>query len=339
MTERADVVVVGGGAHGAATAWHLARRGRSVALLERFDAGHVRGSSHGGSRIFRLAYPDADYARMAVEAQRGWRELEDDCGEVLLEVTGGIDHGEVTDVVKATKAAGIPFERLSPHEAAERWPAMRFDDRVVFQPDAGRCLADRAVAALHRRAGDHGADVRFGTEVLDVVPAGDGVEVRTADATWQADVAVVAAGAWGPKLLGDLLPHTVVTEERVLHFRGPDDLPSFIHWQPMSRYGLVTPGEGVKVGEHHAGPVVDPDARGFEVPGDVRSRISAYVQAWLPGLDPDPVSSATCLYTTTPDQSFVLERRGPVVAVSCCSGHGFKFTPEIGRRAADLAIG
>jgi sarcosine oxidase len=331
--QHVDVVVVGAGAHGSATAWHLARRGRSVVLLERFEQGHVRGSSHGGSRIFRLAYPQADYARMAVAARDGWRELEDDCGEVLLEITGGVDHGDVDDVVDATTAAGIPFELLAPEAAAERWPAMRFDERVVFQPDAGRCLADRAVAALQRRAADHGADVRFGCEVESII----GGEVHTADDSWRAHAVVVAAGAWGPQLLGDVLPPTRVTEERVFHFSGPDDLPSFIHWGEVSHYGLVTPGEGVKVGEHHTGPVVDPDERDFEVRAEVLRRMSSYVDRWLPGLDPMPMSATTCLYTTTPDEGFVLERRGPTVAVSCCSGHGFKFTPEIGRRAADLA--
>ena len=325
-------MVVGAGAHGAATAWHLARRGRSVALLERFEPGHVRGSSHGGTRIFRLAYPHAGYARMAVAARDGWRELEDDCGEVLLEVTGGIDHGDVQEVVDATTACGIPFEVLEPGAAAERWPAMRFDRRVVFQPDAGRCYADRAVAALQRRAADHGADVRFGCDVAAV----DGLEVRTSDGTWRASEAVVvAAGAWATRFVD--VPVTV-TEERVLHFPGPTDLPSFIHWAEPSHYGLVTPGEGVKVGEHHAGPPVDPDGRGFEVPDEVRARLVDYVRSWLPGLDPEPVTGTTCLYTTTPDEEFVLERRGDLVVVSCCSGHGFKFTPEIGRRAADLAL-
>lgn len=332
---RVDVVVVGAGAHGSAAAWHLARRGRSVALLERFEQGHRRGSSHGGTRIFRLAYPSARYARMAVAARDGWRELEDDCGETLLDITGGLDHGDVQDVVDATAACGIPFEVLGPEEAAERWPAMRFDRRVVFQPDAGRCRADAAVAALQRRAADHGADVRFhcGVAALDV--SDDGVEVATDDETWRARRVVVAAGAWAPRLVS--LPPMTVTEERVLHFAGPDDLPSFIHWAAVSRYGLVTPGEGVKVAEHHAGPVVDPDDRGFVVPAEVRGRVSEYVAEWLPGLDPEPVSETTCLYTSTADEEHVLERLGPVVAVSSCSGHGFKFTPEIGRKAADLA--
>lgn len=332
---RADVVVVGAGAHGSATAWHLARRGRSVALLERFGAGHRLGSSHGGSRIFRLAYPDPGHARMAIVARDGWRELEDDCGERLLEVTGGIDHGDVQEVVDATTACGIPFEELRPAEASERWPAMRFDRRVVFQPDAGRCRADAAVAALQRRAADHGADVRFDCPVEALLPVRDEMEVRTAHGSWRARRVVVAAGAWTPRFVP--LPPTTVTEERVLHFAGPDDLPSFIHWGPVSRYGLVTPGEGVKVAEHHAGPVVDPDERGFGVPREVRARVAAYVSEWLPGLRPEPVSETTCLYTSTPDHGFVLERRGAVVTVSCCSGHGFKFTPEIGRRAADLA--
>src|SRR5215211_7123953 len=126
---RVDVVVVGAGAMGSATAWHLARRGRSVALLERFERGHVRGSSHGGSRIFRLAYDDPHYVHLARAALTGWRELEEDTGEHLLDLTGGVDHGEaaaVERVAAALAGSGAAFEVLPPEAAAERWPGMRF---------------------------------------------------------------------------------------------------------------------------------------------------------------------------------------------------------------------
>src|SRR5829696_74609 len=139
---RVDVVVVGAGAMGSAAAWHLARRGRGVALLERFEPGHVRGSSHGASRIFRLAYDDPLYVRLARSALAGWRELEDDVGEPLLDVTGGIDHGDagsVQEVAAALAASGVAFELLAPEEAAERWPGLRFDGTVLHHPEGGRC--------------------------------------------------------------------------------------------------------------------------------------------------------------------------------------------------------
>jgi sarcosine oxidase len=218
-----DVVVVGAGAMGSAASWHLARRGRSVALLERFEQGHVRGSSHGASRIFRLAYDDAQYVHLARAALRGWRELEDDAGEHLLDLTGGVDHGEaaaVERVAAALTGAGAAFEVLPPEAAVERWPGMRFDGQVLVSPEGGRCRSDATVAALQRRVGELGGDVRFSTPVEAVVPSSEGVEVRTADGTWRAASAVVAAGSWLPQLSAGIpgLPPLEVTKEQVVHF-------------------------------------------------------------------------------------------------------------------------
>jgi sarcosine oxidase len=104
-------------------------------------------------------------------------------------------------------------------------------------------------------------------------------------------------------------------------------------------YGLATPGEGVKVAEHHTGPVVDPDTRSFDPDDAALERVRRYAADWLPGLVAEPRSVTTCLYTSTASEDFVLDRVGPVVLASPCSGHGFKFTPEVGRLLADLADG
>ena len=338
---RVDVVVIGAGAMGSSTAWWLARRGVDVALLERFEPGHTRGSSHGGTRIFRFAYYEPKYVRMAQEALPLWRELEDDAGEALLDTTGAVDHGRPASIdamADAMAACDAPFERLAPEEAAARWPAMRFEGHVLFHPDGGRCRADATVAALQRRAADHGAHVQFGAKAeLRVVD--DAVHVDAAGETWSARVAVVTAGAWITKVLGAKAPNVTVTQEQVQHFtpKIEQEWPSFIHHRERWIYGLFTPGEGVKVDEHFAGPVIDPDQR---VPRnlDHDRAMVRYVEEWMPGLDPTPLHKAECLYTTTPDESFVLERHGPVVIGSPCSGHGFKFTPVIGRQLADLAM-
>ncbi len=341
VSRHADVVVIGAGAMGSATAWWLARRGVGVVLLEQFEQGHTRGSSHGRSRIFRLAYDEPAYVRMAQAALPLWRELEDDAGEPLLDTTGAVDHGDsasVDAIADAMKECGVTFERLSAGAAHERWPAMRFEDDVLFHAEGGRCRADATVAALQRRAADHGADVRFGAKA-SLRAVGNGVEVDAGDGTWSATTVVVAAGAWVAGLLADRAPNVTVTQEQVQHFAPivEQDWPSFIHHRRPWVYGLLTPGEGVKVDEHHVGPVVDPDRR---VPRDQQldATIVRYVEEWMPGLDPTPVQTAECLYTTTPDESFVLERHGSIVVGSPCSGHGFKFTPLIGRRLAGLAL-
>ena len=336
-----DVVVIGAGAMGSATAWWLARRGVDVVLLEQFEPGHTRGSSHGASRIFRLAYDDPVYVRMAQASLPLWRELEEDAGEPLLDTTGSIDHGAPDDVnatAAALDACHATYERLTDEQARERWPAFRFVGDVLFHPDGGRCRADATVAALQRRAAAHGADVRFNQQAALRIHD-DHVEVITDDAMLTAAVAVVTAGAWVTDVLGEHAPNVVVTQEQVQHFapRVEQEWPSFIHHRRPWIYGLLTPGEGVKVDDHHVGPVVHPDHRRPRSE-ELQQAVVRYVEEWMPGLDPTPTHTTECLYTTTPDESFVLERRGSVVIGSPCSGHGFKFTPLIGQRLADLAM-
>lgn len=371
---RVDVVVLGGGAMGSAAAWALARRGVETVLLERFAAGHTRGASHGASRIFRLVYPDVGYIRLAQRALAGWRELEELTGTSLLTVTGGLEHGGdpvLDQVAEAAAEAGVGARWLDPREAAQRWPGLRFDTRVLFHPESGRLHADRSVAALQENAAKHGAEVRHETPVRALTVHGeDDVEIRTDDDVYLARRVVVAAGAWTEKLLGGVvpLPALRVTQEQPAHFASllppaPDGTdapdggagtgvreawPSFVHVPDAGSadahafhggvYGLYTPGEGVKVGFHGIGPVVDPDRRDFTAEPTRLATLREYVRQWLPGADPDSFHPISCTYTTTPDAHFVLDRHGPVVVAAGFSGHGFKFVPAIGAVLADLAV-
>ncbi|WP_027346908.1 FAD-dependent oxidoreductase [Hamadaea tsunoensis] len=357
MTETVDVVVVGGGAMGSAAAWQLARRGLDVVLLEQFEAGHARGASHGTSRIFRLSYPDPVYIGLAREAQRTWQELEDLTGTRLLTVTGGVDHGDhphLRLLADGLAAAGVAHTRLTPAEAAERWPGIRFDTEALFHPDSGRLHADRSVAALQAAAGKAGALVRHSTPVTSIEVLGeDAVLVRTDGGDYRARRVVAAVNAWAAKLVGGLvpLPPLRVTQEQPAHFhaRLPEDgWPSFGHLFAEGSadasafhggiYGLAAPGDGIKVGFHGVGPEVDPDHRDFlPEPGQLAA-LREYARRWLPGVDADRADPISCTYTTTPDTHFVLDRLGPVVVATGFSGHGFKFVPAVGRVLADLAI-
>ncbi|HJV05017.1 MAG TPA: FAD-dependent oxidoreductase [Actinomycetota bacterium] len=341
MTD-ADVVVIGAGVMGSATARALARRGREVILLERFRIGHTRGSSHGRSRIFRLSYDHPQYVRMAMESLPLWRELEEEAGTDILRRTGGLDVGSIDANVRALQQCGGRFEVLAPDRAAERFPFLAFpEDRVLFHDDAGIVLADRAVRELAGSARRHGARVVEQAEAIAVVPGDDAVEIRTADRTFRAGVAVVAAGGWANALLssaGIRLP-VRVTRETVAYFRTPDEerLPTRISWgEGLGMYALPSPGQGLKVGEHGVGPEVDPDIEG---PPNAESvaRIASWVAERYPTADPEPYLAETCLYTNTRDGHFILERRNRVVIGSPCSGHGFKFAPWIGERLAALA--
>jgi len=338
---------------GSAAAWQLARRDRAVVLLERFRAGHTYGASHGGVRIFRYGYEDPTYVRMVQDALPLWRELEAESGETLLELTGALDHGPQRDIdalEAAYRTCGVVHERLTREAATERWPGLRFDTAVLAQQDAGRTRAAATVAALQRLAASHGAEIRYDSHVVGIEPVNDGVIVRTEGEAFAVSAAVVAVGAWTQRLLEPLgipLPPLTITEEQVFHFAsnegrpGGNRWPSFMHRGPRIWYGLETPGEGIKLGEHHAGPVCDPEPRrrGFAIDPAARDRARWYAADWLPGVTPEPITEATCLYTTTPTEDFVIGRYGPVVVAAGFSGHGFKFAPLIGSRLADLALG
>lgn len=345
--QRRDVIVVGAGVMGAATAWQLARRGYSVTVLEQFEPGHTRGSSHGASRIFRLGYPDPFYVALAREALACWQELEMESDVPLLVPTGIVDFGDsdrMAGVIDALDAEGVPLELLPPDVARERWPGIRFDGPACFQPGGGRLAAGAAILAMLGQALLRGAQIRWEAPVRAIEPSDDGVRVVTADHVYDAGVVVVAAGAWVVSLLEGLvvLPQLRVTQESVFHFAPREQSsywPSFIHHDETTYYGLETPGEGVKVAEHHTGLEVGPDTRDFVPDPGSRERVTRFVDATLPGLVPVPGGGTTCLYTSTETEDFVIDRRGGIVVVSACSGHGFKFAPLVGRMAADLVDG
>ncbi|MFC5789424.1 FAD-dependent oxidoreductase [Agromyces tardus] len=163
-----EVVVVGGGAMGSSAAWHLARRGREVTLLERFDPGHAHGASHGASRNFNLAYSEPTHVAMLLESQLAWRELEAETGASLLAQVGLVDHGDDAgheEVRDALGAVGIPSESVPAEAARRRWPGIRFETRALYLPTAGRLHADAAVRAFQQAAAARGAVVRHRTPV------------------------------------------------------------------------------------------------------------------------------------------------------------------------------
>jgi sarcosine oxidase len=347
MDRSFDVVVVGGGAMGTAAARSLAERGRSTLLLERFEIGHPRGSSGGATRIFRLSYHHPDYVRMAWLALAEWRELEARAGETLLVTTGGIDVGEAgRERARALEAAGVPFHHLRAEAAAERWPALRFEpgSEILVQEDAGVCMSERTLRAQARLARVAGATIMEGTEVERIVATGLGAEVITEGETFRAPIAVVTAGAWAAPLLSDagLSLSLRPSLEQVTHFalEEPSPLPTILDWSvdpAHAIYVVPNPEElgRVKVGLHRAGPDVDAEARSFE-PDPERVRRAVEFASSRFAVRHEVVSTETCLYTNTPDEDFVLDRRGSLVIGSPCSGHGFKFAPLVGRILADL---
>jgi sarcosine oxidase len=351
----APVVVIGAGVVGAATAYSLTARGERVLLVEQHARGHHLGSSHGATRIFRQGYADPEYVALTTRALELWGALEAAAGEELIVRTGAVDHGrpEVVDAIAAALAdADIPHESLTPDQAAARWPGIAFEGHVLTHPSAGRIRSDRTIEVFLTLAERTGlADLRFDTRVTGLEDHGDDVTVALSDGSAVRTASVVAAvGSWAPTLVGGLLagrgaglPAIRVTQEQPAHFPShlPDAAwPSFVHWADGDDvYGLLTPGEGVKVGFHGTGPVVDPDHRDFvPVPAEAE-RLQAYVARYVPGVDATKPAFISCLYDNSPDEDFVIDRVGPLTVATGFSGHGFKFAPLLGEMLADLATG
>jgi sarcosine oxidase len=351
----ADIVVVGAGIVGVATARALANGLRSVVLLEQFELGHTRGSSHGTSRIHRLNYGDERFVRLAQAAGDAWRTLEEERSERVLERVGVIDLGPAAPATaRALAACGVPFETLSADEVAARWPLrLEAGENAVFQRDGGFLHADRAHAALLAGAVDGGVDIRERTPVESLALGRGSVHVSLPNRELVAGAVVVTAGAWAPRLLGTVgveLP-VVPTRETVVYvdLPGAEGLPPLIDYAGIpapgeggvarpgtSTYSLPAPGRGLKAGLHHAGPVTDPD----DV-GTADESVASWVARWAASRYQhagETLGAETCIYTSTADEGFVLERHGRVVVGSACSGHGFKFAPVVGRTLAALAL-
>ena len=357
MATRADLVIVGAGLAGSAAAWAASARGLAVVVLEAFAPGHRNGSSHGSARIFRRAYPDPLYVRLTGQAEEGWRQLADEAGEQLLTVTGGLDFGAARDprrLHQVLAGCGVPAELMAPLAAAERWPYFDFaGGPVMYHPGAGVLDPERAMAAMLRLAAARGADIRFGTPVtrLERTPTGDGAVAHTGAGSFAAPVIAVAAGPWTAPLLDGLvpLPPLTVTQQQVFHFAPvtvPEEpWPVFIcqdggddcYGLPGGRDGGV-PG-AIKIGEHAGLRETTADGRDFTVDPAARARVAGFAARRVPGLLDTPVNEVTCLYTWTANEDFVLDRTGPFVVASPCSGHGAKFAPLLGEMIAGLAAG
>jgi sarcosine oxidase len=316
------VAVVGAGVMGCATAWALSERGAEVTVHEQFEVDHDRGSSHGRTRIFRVAYPEVEWVRFAQDAYAGWKDLDPD----VLGLYGLIELvAEAAQTsARALDECGLAYRLLDAAEARALGANLPDGWTALFVPDAGVAFADRARHAFLEAA-------RVQVETNRRVESTDELD---------ADVVVVTAGSW----VRDLVPEVPVkvTRETVAYFRreGPPP-PSIVDLNAETgghgMYSLYDPVYGLKAGAHHAGAEADPDT---DAPPDqaIVERISSWVRDRFPDVDPEPAEAQTCLYTTTADERFILERRGRVVVGSACSGHGFKFAPAVGRRLAALAL-
>ena len=354
-------VILGAGAMGSAAAYHLARRGEPVLLIEQFALGHDRGSSHGAARITRHSYAEPHYARLMPEAFHAWRVLEADAGQNLYLRTGGVSFcppgvDYVARVAASLAAIDVPHRRFSGRELHRAYPVFQVPDEtdVVFEPDAGMLAAARCVAlelALARSKGGDKVQVLEQCPVRRIDLDGPKPAVVTDTQVIDADRLIVTAGAWTRQLFPAFSTLLRPTRQKVLYFRPaeaaafePGRFPVFIFKGAGAHedfYGMPAAlGMGVKAAQH-GGPETAPDVEERTVGDDDRATVRRFLQGCLPSLAEAPIDrTETCLYTVTPDDHFRLDfltGRRDVIVASPCSGHGFKFSCLIGSILADLA--
>jgi sarcosine oxidase len=356
---RYDAIVLGIGGMGSATAYHLARRGRRVLGLEQFSIPHELGSSHGVTRIIRLAYSEhPSYVPLLRRAYELWRDLEQRAGERLLVVTGGVDIGSaqsetITGSLRSCREHGLTHEVLDAAEMARRFPGYRLPANLlaVYQPDGGFVLPERSIVQHVAAARALDAEIHENEPVLAWQAVGDGVEVRTARGVYRADRLVITAGPWAAKCL-PALARLAIPERQVLIWTQPlrpeqfttETFPIFNMEVEEGRfYGFPVFGvPGFKLGKyHHLREQTDPDKVDREIHPADEEVLRAGIRRYFPGADGETLATKTCMFTNSPDEHFILDLhpQWPQVSVAAgFSGHGFKFAPVIGEIMADFAL-
>jgi sarcosine oxidase len=352
-----DVIVVGLGAMGSATSYHLARRGQRVLGIDAFEPGHTFGSSHGETRIIRMAYFEhPNYVPLLRHAYALWRRLENDAGADLLRITGGIFIGAADgDLVAGSLASarqhGLSHTLLDGAQIHRMYPPFEphDDEAGLYEDAAGVLFPERCIAAHLQMAENHGATLRHTEPVSGFEAHEDGVSVHTQQGTYTAGRLVITLGAWVGKLIGDI----PVSAERIpLYWFEPRENPEQFElgrfpiciWQTpdLGDYYLVPHVDvpGVKIGKHHSGQIVDPATVERTTSLADEQPLRGFLDQRIPSLAGPVASTKVCLYENSPDLHFLIDKHPSlpnVVIAAGFSGHGFKFASVVGDILADLA--
>ena len=364
-----DVAIIGLGAVGAAAAVALTRRGAKVIGFDRFSPPHTSGSSHGGTRVTRLAIGEGDHLTpLAIRSHELWRQIEEETGGSLLEQTGALIissevNAAVTHVegffartIAAAETFGIAHEVLDAGDIRARWPQFKVHNNEMgyFEPSAGFVRPEECVRAQLKLAQRHGADIHVNEEVLGFDLSSSCVTVKTSEGCYSAHKLVLSAGAWLPDLLGARYGSLFKVYRQAQFWFEVDDLdalsatrfPVFIWELQNSKQGLygfpmVDGGTAVKVASERFEVTTTPAVVNRKVSAEEIHAMAKLIAPHLCGISARCVEATACLYTVTPDFGFVIDKHPiseRVIIASTCSGHGFKHSPAIGEALADLAL-
>ncbi|GLJ56010.1 hypothetical protein SUGI_1202520 [Cryptomeria japonica] len=373
-----ETIVVGAGIMGSCTAYEIAKRGKSVLLLEQYDFLHHRGSSHGESRTIRDAYVEEYYAAMMEEAFSLWEEAQQESGYRVHIKTQQLDIGSVQNrslqsVIAVCKKLGIPHEVLDAEQASLRFNVLNLPkDWIAVVTNRGGILrASKAVAMFQSLALKNGATLRDNARVTNITSGWklsdglDGVQVCTSRGSVLARKCVITAGAWAHKLAKEIadieLPlqpvHATIAywkiEEGLDNFSAEKGFPTFACYDEPYLYG--TPSweyPGLLKVSLDGGKPCDPDKRSLVPDFDaLKKLLSPWLAETFRGhiMSESPVVAEACMCTMSPDEDFIIDflpltktslsrERSPILIACGFSGHGFKMGPLVGRIMADLAL-
>ncbi|XP_067864342.1 peroxisomal sarcosine oxidase [Heptranchias perlo] len=359
-----DSIVIGAGIQGSYTAYHLSKNYKTL-LIDQFTLPHSRGSSHGKTRIIRKAYYKAYYTQMMTECYQLWNQLEAEANVELFRQTGllvlGTEENSEFQTMKSTLIQNkVPTESLTSEEFSRKFPAVNLPKEVsaILDKTAGILYADRALKTVQDLFRRFGGTIRDGEKVVDVQP-GSLVTVTTTTGTYRAKNLVITAGPWTNKLLnlvGLQLPLKTLRivvcywKEKVPGTYGiSKGFPCFLRISRNSNqhhfYGLPSNEyPGLMKVCYHSGSDADPDERDiiFQQPSQDVNFLSDFLSKEFPGLDPKPAIVEYCMYTTTPDQDFILDHHpehSNIIIGAGFSGHGFKLAPVVGKVLCELSMG
>jgi len=353
-----DAIVIGAGGMGSATAYHLAKSGADVLVLEQFQRGHAFGSSHGETRIIRFFYDKPFYTELMKTAYSEWRDLESVSGKQLLSITGSVNLGEsgnpyMISVRQSLDAAGVESECWDAKQLTERFSQFRVsnDMDILWQKDTGFLYASECVLTHLQLAEKRGADVREKTPVIRIDWQADVPTVHTKDNQFHGRKVIVTAGAWTSSLLTELNLPLTVTKQQVCYYIPtiaaarfqPNQFPVFTEITTDNEFMYGIPffnKKGVKVARHGMGQNVLPDTCNRTPDSDYIQRMDTYLHERIPELG-NTVHSEVCLYTETPDEDFLIDAHPgcpDLLIAAGFSGHGFKFCSLVGRIMSELAL-
>jgi sarcosine oxidase len=362
MTQRIakqfHAIVVGVGGVGSPTVYELAKRGKRVLGLERFDVPHDMGSSHGHTRIIRLAYYEhPSYVMLLRRAYELWREIQSHVGEQLLHITGSLDAGPSDSWVfkgslQSCLEHNLPHEVLTGKQIAQRFPGYKLphETLAVLQPDGGFLVPERCIVSYAEAAQALGAEIHGRERVLEWQPLGERVRVTTDRDVYEADRLVITAGAWNSTLL-DCLDGLLEPERQVLAWLQPSR-PEYFAAERFPVFNLLVPEgryygfpihriPGFKFGRyHHLEEFIDPEVIDREPNLRDEQVLRDLAERYFPDGAGPTMTLKSCMFTNTPDHHFIIDlhpRYPQVSFTSPCSGHGFKFASVIGEIMADLA--